>query len=450
VPSNHVEIDPVKLMRWLNVRKLTVSAFGTAVDIDPSRLDADLRSSVLVWDTDFAHRASSVLDIDIDQLAVKPGLRAAVYRSAAESVAQRQTVRRDGIDFYNYYTLAGPHGQVAPVVLDILCPPDRLPALNRGHLEPAITVNLGPGDINGRWGEDLTPDTWSVLSANSGRDSWICGDSYVEPSFCPHTYSLTGPEPARILSFTGTSPLAGIVERTDAWPAESFAALHEDLGDELAPAAILRQAMRRRAYDVKSLCAAAGVDAPAVEDFLRGERHALDLAALRRIGTTIRYDYRLLLAAEVARDSVGKTSFTIEESRASIRSHAGYTVADMAGSPATPDLLGQFLLVDRTETDDVVDLRDPPATLYLVTEGSATARWRGPGGELSHQDLGRWDSLWIGPNVAHGFSGRAGLLRMSDASAFPYTDILELSNTYHPAQTLGRARQDRQGWGYDG
>ena len=27
--------------------------------------------------------------------------------------------------------------------------------LNNGHLEQAITVNLGPGDIYGRWGENI-------------------------------------------------------------------------------------------------------------------------------------------------------------------------------------------------------------------------------------------------------------------------------------------------------
>jgi 2-hydroxyethylphosphonate dioxygenase len=448
MPANEIEIDPVKLMRWLNVRKLTVPAFGTAIGVDAARLGAELGQNVLVWDADLAGRASDVLAVELDQLAVRAATEAAVYRSAASSEAERQTVRRDGIDFYNYYSLAGPRGHVAPVVLDILCPPDRLPALNKGHLEPAITVNLGPGDINGRWGEELTADTWSVLAANRGADRWICGDSYFEPSFCPHTYSLAGAEPARILSYTGASPLAGIVERTDSWPAESFTALLEELGERLTPAAVLAQSMRRRAFDVPSLCAATDVKVSALEDFLAGQEDALELSGLRRIGRTVRCDYRLLLAPDVSRDSVGKTSLTTEQSRASIRSLAGYTVADTAGSPAAPDLLGQFLLVERPETDAALDLRDPQATFYLVTGGSATARWRSGGGEVQ-QALGRWDSLWIGPNVAHGFTGQAGLLRMGDAGAFPYTDTLELSNTYRPAWTLGRARQDRQGWGYD-
>lgn len=447
--ASQVEIDPVKLMRWLNARKLTVPAFGAAVGLSADRIDADIGSDVLAWDGDLAGRAAEVLAIEIDQLAVSPKAQAAVYCSAASSEAGRRAVRRDGIDFYIYYTLAAPRGHVAPVILDILCPPDRLPELNRGHLEPAITINLGPGDIHGRWGEELTGDTWSVLSANMGEDRWITGDSYFEPSFCPHTYSLATDVPARILSYTGTSPLAGLIDRANAWPADSFDALLDDLGQRLDPATILTQAMRRRSFDAKSLCATAGVDEQAVGDFLSGAEHALDLPALRRIGSAIHCDYRLLLPADANRDRVGKSSCTVKESRASIRSFGDYTVADVAGSSAAPDMLGLFLLVDRSGTSETIDLRDPPATFYLVTEGTATAYWSGGGGQLFRQDLGRWDSLWLGPNVAHGFTGRASLLRMGDAGTYSYADTLELSNAYRPAWTLDRARRNRQGWGYD-
>lgn len=448
MPANEIEIGSVKLMRWLNARKLTLSAFGAAIGTNADQLDADIGGDVLVWDVDLADRAARVLDIEIEQLAVRHKAQTVVYLSAAESEAGSRVVRRGGIDFYVYYSLAGPRGQVAPVILDILCPADRLPELNRGHLEPAITVNLGPGDINGRWGEELTDDTWAVLAANEDKDHWITGDSYLEPSFCPHTYSRAGDAPARILSYTGTSPLAGLVDRTDTWPAESFDALLDDLGERLAPATILGQAMRRRSFDAKSLCAAAGVDEQAVGDFLDGVAHALDVPALRRIGATIHCDYRLLLPADAKRDRVGKSSCTVEESRASIRSFGEYAVADMAGSPTAPDLLGMFLLVDRAEAGEVTDLRDLPATFYLVTGGSAVAHWQ-DGGEVCRQELNRWDSLWIGPGVPHGFTGQAGLLRMGDAGSYSYVDALELSNTYRPAWTLGRARHDRQGWGYD-
>ena len=57
--------------------------------------------------------------------------------------------------FYNYYSLPIPEGFVGPVILDILCPKNKLPKLNNGHLEQAITINLGNSDIYGRWGKKL-------------------------------------------------------------------------------------------------------------------------------------------------------------------------------------------------------------------------------------------------------------------------------------------------------
>ncbi|WP_185995753.1 cupin domain-containing protein [Nocardioides campestrisoli] len=448
MPTDEIEIDPVKLMRWLNARKMTVPAFNAEVGADAASMDQATDGGALVWDDRLVARASEVLDVEVHQLRTDAGTVAAVYRSAASSQAQRRTVRRDGIDFYVYYSLAGPRGQVAPVILDILCPPQRLPELNQGHLEPAITVNLGPGDINGRWAEELTAQTWSVLSANRGPDAWITGDSYYEPSFCPHTYSRVTDEPARILSYTGASPLANLVDQTNTWSDEAFGCLLDDVGQEFGAGTVLARAMRRRGHDPGSLAAAAHVDRDAVDALLREAPGEPDLTALARLGRVLSLDYRLLLPPLEDRDPMGKSSRTIAESRASVRRFASYTVADMAGSSSAPDLLGSFLLVDG-DTAEELDLRDPQATFYLVTAGSATASWVDEAGRVVQQALGRWDSLWIGPGVRHGFTGNAGMLRMGDASSFSYQDTLELSNTYRPARTLGRARQDRRGWGYD-
>ena len=108
------------------------------------------------------------LRVEAEQLTSSPRRNlTALTRSADDLIATRRPIQRDGIHFYNYYTMAAPPGAVAPVILDILCPAERVPALNNGHLEPAITVNIGPGDINGRWGEELTEETWQVLRANS-------------------------------------------------------------------------------------------------------------------------------------------------------------------------------------------------------------------------------------------------------------------------------------------
>ena len=101
----------------------------------------------------------------------------------------KRPIIRDGIHFYNYYSLPIPEGFVGPVILDILCPKNKLPKLNNGHLELAITVNLGNSDIYGRWGKKINKNNYSKIKFNdSHKNSWIIGDTYVEPTY-PTFYS---------------------------------------------------------------------------------------------------------------------------------------------------------------------------------------------------------------------------------------------------------------------
>ena len=193
-------VDSYKVARWMNVRKLTHGHVAERIGMPAEDLEQALKERAAQLPEDVGTHLANVLDIDHSQIVASPTLAPAVVTMSADDVqATCRPIERDGIHFYNYYSMAGAPGQVAPVILDILCPNGRLPQLNNGHLEPAITINLGPGDINGRWGQELTDATWSVLCANEGEPPWIVGESYVEPSYCPHSYSLAGDLPARDL-----------------------------------------------------------------------------------------------------------------------------------------------------------------------------------------------------------------------------------------------------------
>jgi hypothetical protein len=56
----------------------------------------------------------------------------------------------------------------------------------------------------------LDASTWQVMATNTGDDNWIVGDSYVEPSFLPHSYSLVTDVPARMV-------LRGLPMRQETW-----------------------------------------------------------------------------------------------------------------------------------------------------------------------------------------------------------------------------------------
>ncbi|MEU7039536.1 histidine kinase [Streptomyces varsoviensis] len=443
-----VSVDLYKLMHWLNARKLTPDH---VLDLTGIKLDlgAGEAGGRLALPEPELRRLAAALDIAPAQLAPGAGRTpAAIFQSRAETEATRRAVRRDGIHFYNYYSLPAPSGHIAPVILDILCPADRLPQLNNGHLEPAITVNIGPGDIHGRWGTEITELNWAVLRANrSAGHEWIIGDSYLEPSYRPHSYSLAGDESARIISYTAKSNLHALLTLANDWPDGSYDRFVADwsAGDQ---AAMLGIAMARRAYGPRALAAAADVPRDAVERCLAGDRDALDTAALRRVGALLGVDHRLLLPPEPLHDEIGKTWCTIERGIASVREFGGYRAASMAGAPQLPDLVGLYLAVDREERAPL-DLFDHGASHFLVTRGTPTAWWTEPDGTVREQPLVPDDSLWVAPCVAHGFSGAGALIKLGNGEGYGYLEHLELNHTVHREATLRRARRDRADWGYE-
>jgi len=432
-----VTIDPVKLLHWLNARKITPAMASARAGFAVGALidgNAEMGMSE-------AARLADILNVAVEHLALRAAAPAVIYATKRDIDATRRPIERGGIHFYNYYTLPSPRGQIAPVLIDILCPKNRLPTQNNGHLEPAITINLGPGDINGLWGAEINPHTWHVLHAcRDGIEPWVIGDSYVEPSFCPHTYSRASDQPAQILSYTVKSNLEAFLSGANGWAEDRFDGMLGDFAAVSFPAAILRSYMERHGYDAASLAAASAASGNAVAAFLAGEDDALDMRTLQAIGRVLALDYRLLLKPIANHDPVGKTLRTMSESRASIRCFKSYTVASMSVSPSLPDLTGLFIKIDKAE-DRSLDLKDHAASHYLVTGGALTFRWTG-----GEQRIESGDALWVGPHVRHGFCGAGSLIKMGNGEGTTYLDQFEMSNTYQLADTLRRGWRDRQTW----
>ncbi len=445
---NPPTIDPYKLMHWLNARKLTPEhvrdRIGIALDLRPDSADAGLELSGAE-----IRKLAESLDVPVEELAAGAARQPAVlFQSRAETAASRRAVQRDGIHFYNYYSLPAPSGYIAPVILDILCPDGRLPKLNNGHLEPAITVNIGPGDIHGRWGEEINDLNWAVLKANQGPEyDWIIGDSYLEPSYRPHSYSLAGQEPARIISYTCKSNLHALLTRANEWTDASYERFVEDWSAD-GQAAVLGVCLRRRAHTAGSLAAAAGIPEQRITACLSGDRDALDLADLRRVGPALGVDHRLLLPAEPVHDEIGKTWCSVEDGIASVREFGAYRAASMAGAPQLPDIVGLYLAVDRADAP-ALDLFDHGAGHYLATRGAPTAWWADENGTVHEQRMAPDDSLWVGPCVAHGFTGTGALIKLGNGEGYGYLEHLELTQPVQRPQTLRRARHDRADWGYE-
>ncbi|MFI9404510.1 histidine kinase [Nocardia sp. NPDC052316] len=435
-----MRVDNYKVMHWQNTRKMTTGQTADAVGLDHAQLEKLMSSQE--WPDELAAAVARALQISPEQFAAsgRSGLTVLV-RTAQDLHDTRRPIQRDGIHFYNYYTMAAPQGAVAPVILDILCPADRLPALNNGHLEPAITINLGPGDIHGRWGEELSEATWQVIRANAGADKWIVGDSYVEPSYCPHTYSLAGAAPARIVSYTGQSSLAGLMEDVNDWSDPAAHAMFGRLDEGPAPRQVATLLLDRRGHTLASAASLLG----AAEAELIAALDEGGIELLRAMGATLGFDYRLLIRPATRHDAVGKTFKDIEECRRETRAFKGYQVTSTASAPHLPDLTGLFMLV----SGHGAELCEPAESHYLVTAGAPTLHWTAADGRAEHAELSVDASAWVAPFVTHHWSGDGAMIKLGSGRHLGYLDLYELTNTYAAVATLRRGRRDNRGWGYD-
>ncbi|WP_329428645.1 histidine kinase [Streptosporangium sp. NBC_01495] len=439
-----MRVDTYKVVHWMNVRKMTTRQVAEASGLDHGHLEGMLGvPGDGEWPDATTTAVARTLRIEPEKLGAS-GRRdlTVVTRTAEELRATRRPIQRDGIHFYNYYTMAAPPGAVAPVILDILCPAGRVPALNNGHLEPAITVNLGPGDIHGRWGEELDDTTWQVIRANVEDDAWIVGDSYVEPSYCPHSYSLVSDVPARIVSYTGQSNLAGLLEDVNDWAEPAVLELVDRLGRDPSPSALADMLLARRGHTLESAAATLSMS---------GEKLAAALDdgsadVLRELGSALGFDHRLLLRPERRHDAAGKTYREVAECRRDARTFRGYEVTSLAAAPHLPDLVGQYM---RVTGDTGGELCEPAETHYLVTQGTVELRWTAADGRTGTAELGVDGTAWAAPFVTHRWSGDGALIKLGSGRHLGYLDLYELTNTYAAASTLRRGRRDGRSWGYD-
>jgi 2-hydroxyethylphosphonate dioxygenase len=352
-------IDKHKVQRWLNARKLT--------GIDVSNMDIDQLSEILNVNP------SQLLEQEVDPLYV--------YQSSDVFISKKLEVERDGIHFYNYYPLAAPRGHVSPVVLDILCPANRIPELNQGHLEPAITINLGPGSIMGRWHEDTSrQDAYLIIEPES---------SYVEPSYCPHTYHLASQQEARIISFTIPSPLQNLIDLSNTWDDERFERmLKTDLCDS-------------------------------------------------QFDKLAEYSWHFPLAPCWC-DSLGKVHMSKEEVNSSTRSHKGYKVRSLAYSPSIEDMCGLIM-----QAQDQGEKMDYAAnTFYFITSSEDLVF----DCQEAKIQLSPEDSLWVGPHVEHCFQGHGAFVKLHEGGNYGSWDLYNLQNTFRSQETMRRARKDDRCW----
>lgn len=430
------------LLYYMNVRKLTPTHMKSVYSGDLS----DLFEKDFLLEEEKIEKIAKKLNINKSELTFNSNKQKEfIFLSREDLEKTKREVFRDGIHFYNYYTLPTPLGFVSPVILDILCPSNRMPKLNNGHFEEAITVNLGPDDIYGRWEEDINcKDNFSIIKANHNEDNWIVGDSYFEPSYCKHSYSLAYPNTsAKIISYTAYNELSNFKKATNNLPAINRKSIFKNKDTNLQFSII--EKFRKSSYmSEELLCKLANIKSSEYEKL---KKTRLDDFTLESIATVLNIDPRLLKVGATGGDKLGKEYMSIDQSKNLQSDYLGYQVAPTARSSRAPDLKGTFLNV-KGECGEKLDLQHN--VHYLVIQGNLKFRyWTDDASGPVDLELNVFDSLWLSPGFQHLFTGEGSLLALTNGEKFGYLSDFALANIWNHNQFTNRLIEKEIGWGYD-
>ena len=428
-------IDFIKLNHWLNARKITTKLIDKKQKTLAKKLSLKKNFSISPRELDFIN---TDLSIPTEKIEVQNKIPDYILWTKSKIDKTKRPINRDGIHFYNYYSLPIPNGFVGPVILDILCPKNKLPKLNNGHLEQAITINLGNSDIYGRWGKKKNKVNFSKIKYNnSSKNPWIIGDTYVEPTYCPHSYSRATEHNSQILSYTAKSPLEKFIKNLNNWSKSNYENLIKNIKSKNPRVSILKLYLDNKGVDLKYLSQKIKVKIKTLEQIINNKSVLIKTCRLLKINPDLFNNIQY-----TSEDSIGKTYLSYKDSFKTIRKYKSYTIASMASSERYSDLFGYFIKVSRSKK--VKDLCDFASSHYLITDGEFNFNI-----DNKTIKVKKGDAIWMSSFKSHGFSGKGSLLKISNGECVDSSDLREILNIYKPVETLKRSYKDRISWGYE-
>ena len=438
-------IDKVKLIHWLNVRKTTFEELNRNIR-DSLNFKLSLENLDQL-DEYSIEKIAEFLNVPKENLFEDYKVPNFIYQTKEEIRKTKRSINRGGIHFYNYYTLPSPHGYVAPVLIDILCPKEKMPTLNNGHLEPAITVSLGPNDIYARFAKKKNNLTFLKFKVNKDeRTDWVVGSSYFEPSYCLHTYSRATDGPGKILSYTTKSNLENLFgEKLND---QSFKNFSKSLKNKKPNRVMFKEDIENKGYSISEIAKISKIKIKKIKNFITGKiADSLSHNELNKICDIINSDANLYIDKKYKEDKIGKYYYDSKDSIKTIRKFKSYQVASIASSKRAQDLSGYFLKV-KSNKKKTLDLIDTNCSHYLVTKGTVVLHIEDKN-ETKNIKLNEGDAIWVAAYIKHGFTNDGALIKISDGQNINYLKKLDLINTYNLNTTLLRGRKDKQNWGYD-
>ena len=439
------KLDKIKFNHWLNVRKMSIdylnSLMGKNVNYEISLDNLD------TVDVNVIIKIAEILSVPEDYLLENSDVPSFVYKSKEQIERSKRPINRGGIHYYNYYTLPSPKGYVAPVIIDILCPKEKAPILNNGHLEPAITVSLGPNDIYARFDKKINKTTFLKFKINPDpKTNWVVGSNYFEPSYCLHTYSRATEGPGKILSYTTKSYIENLLDNK--LNEDSFKNLGKNLTKKKPNRNFLEQDMLNKGYSHEEISKKSKISLKKIKDHFKDKGKGLSEKEIKKICNILNSEATIYFDKKFTEDKIGKNYFDYKDSIKTIRKFKSYKVASIANSSRAPDLTGYFIKVENNSKKSLLDLMDNNCSHYLVTKGKLTFYCE-INKKINDIAMEEGDSIWVSALNKHGFTGAGALIKISDGQNFNYLEKIDLMNTYNLSKTLSRGRKNKLNWGYD-
>ena len=320
-------IDRIKLNHWLNIRKTTIFVLNDLLKKDLNyELKFDNLDNV---DQNIIEKIATVLSIPKSFILENEEVPSFIFNTKDQIAKTKRPIKRGGIHYYNYYTLPSPKGYVAPVLIDILCPKNKMPVLNNGHLEPAITVSLGPNDIYARFDKKINKTNFLKFRINPDpKTNWVVGSNYYEPSYCLHTYSRATDGPGKILSYTTKSYIEKLFDSK--LNEDSFKNLSLKLNPNLPNRSFLYQDIMNKGYSLEDIAKKTKISIKKFKKYFKNKKYKLSKSVLKKICNILNSDSSIYEDKQFKEDRIGKYYYDYMDSIKTIRKFKSYKVASIA------------------------------------------------------------------------------------------------------------------------
>ena len=290
----------------------------------------------------------------------------------------------------------------------------------------------------GRWGKKKNKVNFSKIKYNnSSKNPWIIGDTYVEPTYCPHSYSRATEHNSQILSYTAKSPLEKFIKNLNNWSKSNYENLIKNIRSKNLRVSILKLYLDNKGVDLKYLSQKIKLKIKSLEQIINNKSVLIKTCRLLKINPDLFNNIQY-----TSEDSIGKTYLSYKDSFKTIRKYKSYTIASMASSERYSDLFGYFIKVSGSKK--VKDLCDFASSHYLITDGEFNFNI-----DNKTIKVKKGDAIWMSSFKSHGFSGKGSLLKISNGECVDSSDLREILNIYKPVETLKRSYKDRISWGYE-